>query len=913
MQRTAHSAASISSVGTLARSSVAAAVAMLLAQANAVAGPETSEARAARPAQMSLAQTDTARVIDFDIEPQPMSEALTKLGEQAGLTIIVETRVSQGIEAAALSGRYTADEALKALLEPAGLKAEYLDSRTVAVRRASEANRHTTRAAQDPSVIRLAQNPQTGEERDSAKEADTVDEILVTGTRIRGAATTSPVLVLDEARVREEGHRDLGDVIRSLSQNYSGGQNPAIARGASSGAGGIANQNINSGSALNLRGLGPDATLTLLNGKRLPYSGFSNAVDVSMIPIAALSRIEVISDGASAVYGSDAVAGVANIITKRDFEGVTASYQIGAATEGGGTERRYGLTTGSVWNGGGFIVSYEHLDADGIRAEQRPYLQYMLDPHSILPERRQRSVFGSLHQDIGRLVTFDTDLVYLRRDSGPDAEMLPWGLSTYDSAVDSVTLTPTIRLLLPADWSLSLRGGYSRDKTHTEDRSFDDTGSLDYVQFGCYCNDSRSLEIGGEGPVFDSSRGEVRMAVGAGYRNNQFDAPWSGTDTGYFGGELSSRFAYAELLVPVVSPAMGVALAEHLNFTAALRHEDYGRTGRVTTPKLGFMLQPNGDLTFKGSWGKSYKEPTLLQRFRPMNLGLFPAAFMGASGYPEEADVLMTFGGNPDLRPERATSWTGTLQFHPQRIPGLRLEASYFDIDYSDRVAYPVTNFSASFRDPAYADFILLDPSLEEQERLLALTPFFGNATPDPYDPQQVIGILYNQYVNLSRQDSKGLDVSGSYSLPLAGGNLQFRGSASWLRGRQQNAAGQPELDVTGFVFYPPKFRSRVGAVWSDERLLLASFVNYTGSIVDNQRALANDLGSSTTVDFNASYGFRGDGGTPSGLELSLSMQNVLNSEPPKFEPLLPNRVNYDSTNHSAIGRFVSFSISKHW
>src|SRR3546814_1315105 len=78
-------------------------------------------------------------------------------------------------------------------------------------------------------------------------------------------------------------------------------QNPGVALG----SGSIANQNINSGSALNLRGLGPDATLTLLNGRRLSYSGFVNAVDVSVVPIAALDRIEVIADGASAIYGSD--------------------------------------------------------------------------------------------------------------------------------------------------------------------------------------------------------------------------------------------------------------------------------------------------------------------------------------------------------------------------------------------------------------------------------------------------------------------------------------------------------------------------------------------------------------------------------------------------------------------------------
>src|SRR3546814_6494740 len=84
-----------------------------------------------------------------------------------------------------------------------------------------------------------------------------------------------------------------------------------------------ANGNLDSSSQLNLRGLGPDATLTLLNGHRLPYGGAFAGIDISAIPVAAVERLEIVPDCASAQYGSDAVAGVANIILRRDFEGLT--------------------------------------------------------------------------------------------------------------------------------------------------------------------------------------------------------------------------------------------------------------------------------------------------------------------------------------------------------------------------------------------------------------------------------------------------------------------------------------------------------------------------------------------------------------------------------------------------------------
>lgn len=92
---------------------------------------------------------------------------------------------------------------------------------------------------------------------------------------------------------------------------------------------------MNSASSANLRGLGADATLTLLNGHRLPYDSALQGVDISAIPLAAVDRIEILPDGASAIYGSDAVGGVVNVVLRRDFEGVTTSAQVGASTAGG--------------------------------------------------------------------------------------------------------------------------------------------------------------------------------------------------------------------------------------------------------------------------------------------------------------------------------------------------------------------------------------------------------------------------------------------------------------------------------------------------------------------------------------------------------------------------------------------------
>ena len=116
---------------------------------------------------------------------------------------------------------------------------------------------------------------------------------------------------------------------------------------------GNANQNITGGSSLNLRGLGADATLTLLNGRRMAYGGFTQSVDISAIPLEAVERIEIVADGASAIYGSDAVGGVGNVVLRREFDGVSAGARFGRASQGGLGTREYNLTAGTTWTAAG--------------------------------------------------------------------------------------------------------------------------------------------------------------------------------------------------------------------------------------------------------------------------------------------------------------------------------------------------------------------------------------------------------------------------------------------------------------------------------------------------------------------------------------------------------------------------------
>ncbi|MEK8052256.1 TonB-dependent receptor [Ideonella sp. DXS22W] len=164
-----------------------------------------------------------------------------------------------------------------------------------------------------------------------AQEAAT-SRVVITGSHIRRAdsETPSPVLTLSAQDIARSGYSSMADVLGSLSANNMGSLGQATP--AAFGAG---------GSGISLRGLTVGATLVLIDGQRmasypLPDDGQRDFVDINSIPIDAVERIEVLKDGASAIYGSDAMAGVVNVILKKSHKGTTLHAELGGAQHGGG-------------------------------------------------------------------------------------------------------------------------------------------------------------------------------------------------------------------------------------------------------------------------------------------------------------------------------------------------------------------------------------------------------------------------------------------------------------------------------------------------------------------------------------------------------------------------------------------------
>jgi outer membrane receptor protein involved in Fe transport len=870
---------------TVARTALAAAVASLL--------PLYGAAAQVTPA------VGVAR--DFDLPAGKLAAALDALRKQSGIQLDYPPELVADKWARAVRGRMGWRDALGRLLQDSGLAYRQASDTTIVITRLQASARPGDR----PVPARPATTTAS-----AAPAVTDFSAMTVTGTRIRGGTTPSPVITIGSEQMQEEGFTDLGEVIRSVPQNFSGGQNPGVLTGNLAGAGN-ANQNITGGSSLNLRGLGADATLTLLNGRRMAYGGFTQAVDISAIPVEAVERIDIVPDGASAIYGSDAVGGVGNVILKRDFQGVTVGTRFGQATQGGMGSREYNITAGTTWSSGGLIATYKDESVDPIYSSQRGYTTQLVDPSTLYPGSDLHSGLVSVHQSLGDFAELHLDALDTKR-----SQLQLYNYSGTRSRITPDTTTtliaPSLEFWLPNDWSLSL-GATSGRSEHHEYRlqTVIATGAAT-VTDACYCNTSRSYELGAEGPLFSLPGGDARLATGIGYRENGFRDDDHVTPANTVHGSEGARFAYAELNLPLVGPDQQITGVRRLSLTAAVRAEHYSTFGGVTTPKWGLLYDPSDDVTLKASWGKSFKAPTLFEQNYAQNAYLFSPSSFGGTGYPAGSTVLVLDGGNRNLEPERATTRSVSLALHPEALRGLEAELSWFSVDYRDRVIQPVANASQALSNAIYAPFVDLSPTPQKQADVISSAGTFYNFVGAPYDPNKVAAIIYTQYANVAQQHIHGVDLSGSYRLELGQGALTLRGSASRLDSTQQTIRDQPAYALAGMLFNPPKTSGRVGAVWKQGGFTASLFANYRSGVTNRIDEMKS--ASFTTFDAALRYatGMRSD--VWSGLEFSLSLDNAFDRDPPLYRVTSPLYVApYDSTNYSAIGRFLSLSVSKHW
>lgn len=845
----------------------------------------------------AVAQTE---IYTLDIPAHPLADALRIIAGTTHKQIIFRGDDVRGKVSVPVRGTYPIETALAEMLRGSGLIATQTKRKIIVVRPGPQAARPTTDRANGAAMAGA----------DPVPEPD----IVVTGSLIAGARSPSPTTVLTQRQIRNSGQNTLADAIRVLPQASGAGQNPGIGQNVPDSVG----SNLGGASSINLRGLGSDATLTLLNGHRLAFNSAFQAVDISAIPLAAVDRVEIVTDGASALYGSDAVAGVANIILKKSYQGLETTARWGASTDGGNEQQQYSAVAGAVWSSGGLIVTYDFERDTPILARERSYATERSPGLTLYPSLKHHSATLSAHQDLAPGLTLQVDSLFNIRWTdrayalSPAGDYLVEGNRT-DYKTTAFTIAPSLSYRLSDAWEASFSGVYGEDRSTYNSADYT-SGAVTNRIVSCYCNRNVGAELLIHGKVVDLPGGPLKIAFGGGYRKNYFNsrdlvAP-SPQD---ISASQDDRYGFGELSLPVLSPENGVPLVHRLVLSAAARYEDYPRVGTVLTPKLGAIFSPSADIDFKGSWGKSFKAPTLYQLFSVRGASVYGIGVFGGSGYPAGTVGLYSGGGNPKLRPEKATNWTVTLSAHPRAIRGLTADITYFSVDYRDRIVTPVTYITQALSNPIYADLVTRDPSSAQIAAAIDGALFFNNSGAS-FDPSKVGAIIYSQYTNATHQRIQGIDANLQYRIddgPL--GSVTLSANASYIRGRQTLSDLQPEVQLAGTLFNPPHFRLRAGGSWENGRLTLSPFFSYIGGVDDEGAVMPYHVGSMKTVDLTARLGVGATSGLWKGIDVALSAQNIFNDKPASIQTTQVNQAPYDSANYSPWGRFVSLSISKSW
>eukprot|EP00456_Euglypha_rotunda_P022689 TRINITY_DN19063_c0_g2_i1.p1 TRINITY_DN19063_c0_g2~~TRINITY_DN19063_c0_g2_i1.p1 ORF type:complete len:579 (+),score=100.54 TRINITY_DN19063_c0_g2_i1:285-2021(+) len=202
-----------------------------------------------------------------------------------------------------------------------------------------------------------------------AEGASNLGTIQVTGSRLKRVDVEgpSPVTIIGKDQIDRRGYVSVADILGDLAQNSGGEFNQGVSFNFARGA-----------QAVDLRGFGAGRTLILLDGRRLPafpqgLGGTDSFVDLSTIPVALIDRVEVLTDGASAIYGSDAIGGVVNIITRKNVEQTTLTARASGTQDGGGSGRRLQFTTGSFDADSSYALTAEYNQQNPLWFRDRSY------------------------------------------------------------------------------------------------------------------------------------------------------------------------------------------------------------------------------------------------------------------------------------------------------------------------------------------------------------------------------------------------------------------------------------------------------------------------------------------------------------------------------------------------------------
>ncbi|CAP54362.1 TonB-dependent receptor plug domain-containing protein [Gluconacetobacter diazotrophicus] len=649
-----------------------------------------------------------------------------------------------------------------------------------------------------------------------ATDGDKDEQVIVTGTRDphqTARSSVSPIQVVTAAQLAATGQADVRDALIQLA--------PSVARSIR------VNGSANMTDAISLRGLTPNQTLVLVNGKRRhttavlsnnagPQQG-ATPVDIDMIPVSAVDHIEILQDGAAAQYGSDAIAGVVNIILKHDTHGLEAQSLNGGRYAGDGFTSGESLNWGTSLAGRGFFdlnAEYKYQDHT-FRAtpDSRTGRNDFMD---IGDPRQQRETIGynmeyAITDDV-KLYSFAT---YGHRNGEsyqdyrvPTASlpMYPYGFSpqeTLDENDYSVTVGFKGRKF-NWDWDLSTTYGGDSERMGL----FDSINTAMLQNFGSsptrfhlmsFSNTQWTTDAGVR-RAFDVPllAAPLNLALGAQYRYDSYHigagdmGSYYGTGASAFHGLSPNNASDSNRDVTAGYIDVSTQLLPKWQVDLAGRFEHYTDAGDTETGKVSSRYDVNRYFGLRGTVASGFRAPTLAEE----HWSNMSVAATTATGYiPVDSAGARLLGAKP-LKPERSTSFSAGFVVNP--IDNLHVTVDAYQIDLRDRImAAGVYNGASAIE-------------------ALALNGF---AIPAGVTANAVTA---QYYANAASTRTRGLDITANYLTRLGRyGRINWDVAANFnqttIRHVAEDGNGNSLLNAQQEAYltsYTPRNRVIFGGVW---------------------------------------------------------------------------------------------------
>lgn len=582
------------------------------------------------------------------------------------------------------------------------------------------------------------------------------EAIIVTGTRDANRtarSSSSPIDIISGAALARTGMMDVTDALTRLD--------PSI------------NSNINAGSGvvsgIQMRGLTSNEVLVLIDGKRRhttgvvsTYSGPEHGttpVDLNAIPISAIDHIEVLRDGAAAMYGSDAIAGVINVILKKSTHGFNTSFQSGASPFSSlygnhGWNYQLNADGGIAFSGNGYL----HLSGQIYHADH--YVtgtHYRPEDYNLgTPEETRESLALTFGRDITREIKFYGNITYMHRHiqdymtnrlSNVLPEVYPWGFnpSKVNEENDYATTLGLSgdHLLGGFHWSMSTT--YGADESHfstinTANTSYYDaygwTPTKGFTQGYRNAQWTNNLDLTRSFKVLSHP---LKLAFGAEHRLETYQIT-SGNPQSYLDGGFQgapgltpesagswSRNVWAGYVDIDYSPI------RKLDLDFAGRFEHYTDFGNAESGKISARYEVNSKLALRGTISNGFRAPSLAEQHFS-SLSVTPT---GAAGSLAPDSVAARLLGATSLKPERTTNVSGGIVFEP--LKRLHITADVYQINIRDRILGG-GNYNGTLAEEAIeATGIALPPSLASAN------------------------VTANYFSNAASTRTQGLDINADY------------------------------------------------------------------------------------------------------------------------------------------------------